>query len=161
MNLGLTFLCMLAMLPMTPKHKRNPLPTSDYKPITVYDDQRDPAADLQDALHEATRTKRKVLLEVGGDWCIWCHIMDNLFASHPGLAAFRDEHYVRLKVNFSKENPNEKFLSHYPAIPRYPHFFVLDSAGKLVCSEDTGKFEHGRNYNAKKVVAFLKKYARG
>ena len=160
MNLGLTLICMLAVLPVAPKHVRKPLPPSDYKPVTMYDDKRDPAQDLQAALQEAARTKRKVLLEVGGDWCIWCHIMDNLFDSHPGLKSFRDEHYVRVKISFSKENPNDKFLSHYPAIPRYPHFFVLDSAGKLVCSQDTGKFEHGRSYNVKKVSAFLKKYAK-
>ena len=149
--------CMLAMLPMTPKHKQEPLPApSDYKPVAVYDEARDPAKDLQDALHEAARTKRRVLLEVGGDWCIWCHIMDNLFDSHPRLAQFRDEHYVRVKINYSKGNPNDTFLSHYPQMARYPHFFVLDSAGNLLHSQDTGKFEHGRNYNPKKVSAFLK-----
>jgi len=158
MNPSLVLVGMFAMLPLSPKHGHKPaFPTSDYKPVAVYDDKRDPAKDLHEALAEAKRSKRRVLLEVGGDWCLWCHIMDNLFDSHPGLAAFREEHYVRVKIDYSQENPNEAFLSHYPRISRYPHFFVLDAEGNLVCSQDTRKFENGQTYNARKVGAFLKR----
>jgi hypothetical protein len=64
-----------------------------------------------------------------------------------------------LKVNYSKENPNETFLSHYPKIADYPHFFVLDSKGVLLHSQPTRGFEHGKKYNAGKIDAFLTKWA--
>ena len=154
-------LCLFVMVPMISKrgHKSPPAPPPDYKLVTVYDAARNPAKDLQDAMGEATRSQRRILLEVGGDWCVWCHIMDGFFEGHPALQKLRDSHYVTVKINFGKDNPNEEFLSHYPRIAQYPHFFVLDSQGKLVQSQDTGVFEHGRTYNSKKLASFLKKWA--
>ncbi len=122
-----------------------------------YDATRDPAKDLQAAITLATQSHRKILLEVGGDWCIYCNIMDQTFDKHPQLVRERDENYVTVKVNYSKENPNEAFLSKYPKIPAYPHFFVLDSKGVLLRSQPTHPFEHGNKYNAGKIDAFLKK----
>jgi len=154
-------LCLFVMVPLAPKrdHKSPPSAPSDYKPVTVYDAARNPAQDLQDAMVEATRSQRRILLEVGGDWCVWCNIMDGFFSSHPNLQKLRDSHYVRVKINYGKDNPNQEFLSHYPRIAQYPHFFVLDSQGKLVQSQDTGAFEHGRTYKSKKLASFLKKWA--
>jgi thiol:disulfide interchange protein len=156
-------LCLFVMVPMIPKrgHKSPPPAPSGYQPVTVYDAARNPAKDLQDAVGEATRSQRRILLEVGGDWCLWCHFMDGFFESHPDLQEFRDSHYVTVKINFGKDNPNEEFLSHYPRIAQYPHFLVLDSQGKLLQSQDTGVFEHGRTYNSKKLASFLKKWAPG
>ncbi|MGD0226172.1 MAG: thioredoxin family protein [Terriglobia bacterium] len=140
--------------------KSSPPPTpstSGYKPVTVYDVARDPAKDLQDAIAEATRTNKRILLEVGGDWCVYCNIMDTTFESHPRLQKLRDDNYVTVKINYSKENPNDKFLSKYPAIPDYPHFFVLDSKGALLQSQPTHRFEHGKTYNVGKIDAFLRR----
>jgi len=142
------------------RHKKVPPPApSNYTPVTVYDPARSPGKDLQDAIVEATRTQKRILLEVGGDWCIWCHIMDNLFQDHPDLQELRESRYVRVKINYGKDNPNEEFLSHYPRIADYPHFFVMDSKGALLHSQDTVVFQHGRTYSLKKLSAFLKKWA--
>ena len=126
---------------------------------TGYDAARNPAKDLQAAIEDATRTNRRILLEVGGDWCVYCGIMDATFQSHPALKKVLDERYVTLKVNFSKENPNEAFLSKFPQIIDYPHFFVLDSQGTLLRSQPTHPFEHGKTYNVGKLDSFLKKYS--
>ena len=110
---------------------------------------------------EARVTKRRILLEVGGDWSMWCHIMDNVFENHPDLRDFRAHNYVTVKVYYGRDNPNQSFLGKYPAILYYPHFFVLDSNGRFFHSQTTHRFESGGNYNAKKVEAFLRKWAPG
>lgn len=156
--------CLLAAISISAKSDRKtsqptPAPaSSDYRPVTVYDVSRDPAKDLQDAIAEATRTNKRILLEVGGDWCVYCSIMDSTFQEHSQLRKVRDAYFVTMKVNFSKENPNAVFLSHYPRIVDYPHFFVLDSKGALLHSQPTHSFEHGKKYNAGKIDAFLKKW---
>ena len=94
-----------------------------------FDSARDPAKDLQDAIAEATRTKKRILLEIGGDWSVYCNLMDLAFDSHPQLRKVRDGNYVTVKVHYSKDPPNEAFLSRYPAVPDYPHFFVGFSLG--------------------------------
>jgi thiol:disulfide interchange protein len=136
-------------------------PQAKAAPIPDYDPQRDPAQDLKIALAEARRTGRRVLLDVGGKWCSWCRTMDRFFDEHPGLLALREKNFVMLKVNYSPENKNEAFLGQYPKIPGYPHLFVLDSAGKLLHSQDTGALELGKSYDLEKFTAFLKQWAPG
>ncbi len=93
-----------------------------------FDPARDPARDLDSALKIAHAAGRRVLIEVGGEWCSWCHILDRFFEANPDLRRYRDANYVWLKVNWSPENTNQAFLRRYPAIDGYPHMFVLDAS---------------------------------
>jgi thioredoxin-related protein len=132
---------------------------SSYTPVAKYDPKRDAAHDISDAAAEAKRTNRRVLLEVGGEWCSWCHHLDDFFAAHSDLTSLRDKSFVTVKINFSEENPNKAVLGQYPAIEGYPHLFVLDSDGTLVHSQDTGTLEEGKSYNLDRFTAFLAYWA--
>lgn len=124
-----------------------------------FDPKRDAVKDIHDAVVKAKLTGKRVLLDVGGEWCIWCHRLDTLFATHPDLNSFLHGNFVVVKVNYSNENKNEKLLSRYPKIPGYPHLFVLDNDGGLLCSKDTGELESGKGHDPAKVMAFLKRWA--
>lgn len=128
---------------------------SPYTPVTKYDPKRDAARDIDDAVAEAKRTNRRILLEVGGEWCSWCHILDEYFDKHPDLTALRDKNFVTVKINFSEENPNKEVLARYGHINGYPHIFVLESDGKLLHSQDTEVFEEGRGYVLERLTTFL------
>ncbi|MFY9620828.1 MAG: thioredoxin family protein [Pyrinomonadaceae bacterium] len=132
---------------------------STYTPVTKYDAKRNAARDIDDAVAEAKRTNRRILLVVGGDWCSWCHTLDNYFAAHPELKALRDKNFVTVKINFTDEDPNEAVLSRYPRAEGYPHIFVLDSDGKFLHSQDTGVLESGNSYNLEKMTNFLTQWA--
>src|SRR3954468_689727 len=140
-------------------HARQKLSAAGYVPVLKYDPARNADQDIRDGVAEAKRTGKRVLLEVGGQWCIWCHIMDEYFEKHPDLLAFREKNFIMVKINFSDENKNERVLSRYPDVAGYPHIFVLDHDGKLLHSQDTGKLEEGRGYNLEKFMAFLKEWA--
>lgn len=129
---------------------------TDYQPVSAFDPGRDPAKDLQNTITEASKTHKNIILDVGGDWCIWCHRIDSFIKSSDDINSFIEKNYILMKVNYSPENKNEEFLSNYPKIQGYPHFFVLDENGKLLHSQDTGKLEEGKNYNAQKFIDFLK-----
>ena len=144
------------------RHARQKLavtPKAEYVPVLKYDPARNADQDIKDGVAEAKRTGKRVLLEVGGEWCIWCHIMDEYFEKHPDLLAFREKNFIMVKINFSDENKNEQVLSRYPKVAGYPHIFVLDTGGKLLHSQDTGQLEEGRGYNLDKFTAFLKEWA--
>lgn len=130
-----------------------------YVPAHTYDPARDAERDIRDAMAEAGRTGKRILLEVGGEWCIWCHIMDAFFEKNPELLALREKNFIMLKINFSEENKNEPALSRYPPINAYPHIFILDRDGKLLHSQDTGELEEGKSYNLARFMAFLKKWS--
>jgi thiol:disulfide interchange protein len=126
----------------------------------IFDPSRDAARDLQDAIAEASRTGRRVLVDVGGNWCGWCHEMERFIEAHQDLKALRDRNFVTVKVNFSPENKNEAVLSKYPKIPGYPHLFVLDKDGSLLHSQDTSRLEDGKSsYVLEKFTAFLNEWA--
>ena len=126
-----------------------------------FDPARDAAKDISDAVALAQKSHKRIILDVGGEWCIWCRRLDTLFETHDDLAAYLHEHFIPVKVNYSKENENTKVLSRYPAIPGYPHLFVLDENGKLLKSQDTGELESGKHHDPAKVMAFLRKWAPG
>jgi len=130
-----------------------------YEKVGKFDPKRDAAKDVQDAVVEATRAGKRILLDVGGEWCIWCHRLDTLFMQNKDLEEYRNAHYVVVKINYSKENENEAFLSKYPKIEGFPHLFVLEKDGKLLHSQDTGALESGKHHDRDKVFAFLKKWA--
>ena len=125
-----------------------------------FDPARDPASDLRAAVAEATRTGRRIILDVGGEWCSWCHILDRYIAANVDVKSRIDRGYVWLKINFSDDNKNESFLSKYPKIAGYPHLFVLESDGTLLHSQDTALLEEGPSYNLQKVVDFLDTWTR-
>ncbi|MCI0488734.1 MAG: thioredoxin family protein [Blastocatellia bacterium] len=130
-----------------------------YAPVTVYDPARDADKDIRDAVAEATRTGKRVLLEVGGQWCVWCRILDRYFEEHKELTEFKEKNFIMVKINYSEENENKTVLSRYPEIRGYPHLFVLDSGGKLLHSQDTAELEKGKSYDLEKFFAFLKKWS--
>ena len=130
-----------------------------YVPVTKFDPSRNGEKDIAAAVAEAQRTGRNVLLEVGGEWCSWCHILDKYFVDNPKLTELRDRNYVTVKINFSQENLNEALLSKYPTISGYPHLLVLDSSGKLLKSQETSALEEGKSYNLGRFTDFLNKWA--
>ena len=130
-----------------------------YIPVTKYDPKRNAETDIKDAVLEAQRTGKLVLVDVGGEWCVWCHILDKFFDQNPKLLEYREQNFVIVKINYSPENENDKVLSRYPRIPGFPHLFVLDTKGKLLHSQGTSELEAGKSYNAEKVYAFLRKWA--
>jgi thioredoxin-related protein len=130
-----------------------------YVPVTKYDAKRDAAADIQSAIKEAQRNKKRVLLEVGGEWCSWCHTLDKFFETHPDLLALREQNFITVKINFSEENENKEVLSRYAAIESYPHILILDSDGRFLHSQDTGVLESGKSYDLARLTEFLTKWA--
>jgi len=128
-------------------------------PTAGYDVTRSPADDLAEAITAAQATHKRILLEIGGAWCIWCHKLDYFFAQHSDAATFLDQHYITVKVNYSPENENTAFLAQYPPVAGYPHLFVLESDGALLHSQNTGDLESGDHHDYDKVMAFLRQWA--
>jgi thiol:disulfide interchange protein len=129
-------------------------------PNAKFDPARDATADIENALAEARNSNRRVILDVGGEWCGWCHVLDRYFVDHTDLREFRDKHYVWLKVNYSPENQNARALARYGEIVAYPWLFVLDENGKLLVSQRTAPLEQGASYDFDKMKTFLARWVK-
>ncbi len=132
---------------------------SGYLPVHKFDPRRDAAADIQAAITEARKTGKRIILDVGGDWCQYCHQMDQFFQEHPDLLQLREKNFITVAVFYSSENKNEQVLSHYSKVLGVPHFFVLEKDGSLLHSQHVLELRTGGNYNPDKMKEFLTKWA--
>lgn len=123
-----------------------------------FDPARDAEKDIADAMEKAKASGKKILLDVGGEWCIWCHKMDLFIKRHEKLNDAIEEKFIVVKVNYSKENKNENVLSKYPKVDGYPHLFVLDSTGEFLHSQNTAELEKNKAYDLDKFLAFVNKF---
>ncbi len=131
----------------------------NYPPYsTHYNPARDPFADGRAAIALAKATRRRILIEVGGDWCIWCHALDKFIKSDKQIEQVLYQTFVVLKVNVSDENSNEKFLAAFPENLGYPHMYVTDMDGQVIHSQDTAKFLTNLKYSKQKFLTFLNKW---
>ena len=90
-------------------------PIDSTKPTSEQHQKFDPAAGCKERysgmpLAQAKKSHKRILLDVGGEWCIWCHRLDSLFLQNKDLAEYLNKHYVVVKINVSKENKNQEFL---------------------------------------------------
>ena len=132
---------------------------SDFVEVDRYDPSRAAAKDLADAEAEAQKTGKNVFVEFGGDWCVWCHIMDRTFTDNPDLLKLREDNYILVKINVSRENENKEVLQRFKGIEGFPWIVILDADGKVLKSKDSAELESGKGYDLKRFRSFLKKYA--
>ena len=130
-----------------------------YAAEKIFDPTRDAVKDLRAAEQQAQAEHKNILMDVGGNWCRWCILVDRTLSQDPELHALLEKNYVVLRVNFSKENENTSFLSRYPAATGYPAWYVLSAGGKLLKAEDTSELESnhklGAGYNKDALRTFL------
>lgn len=122
----------------------------------AFDPQRDPAKDLATAEVEAQRGGKRIVLEVGESACDAAHKLADAFNTHGDLRRYRDHHFVWLRVNASKENPNTAFLQNYAlqgACP--PQLAVLDAHGQLLSTQAAEALQRDGAWSPAQVQAWL------
>ena len=96
---------------------------------------------MQTAIIRATAENKRIIIDIGGEWCGWCIQMDNYFLQHKDLAKLRDKNFIWVKVNMSEGNENKEFLGKYPKISGHPHLYVLEKDGSVLHSQNTSDIE--------------------
>lgn len=124
-------------------------------PPPLFDPEREPVADVRAAFERAVLDQKNVLLELGGDWCIWCHRLERFIRSHPELLYLRSFGFVHVKVHVEQDETDNDFIQRLPGFDGIPHFFVYQATGELLHSQDTELLEEGESYNYEKVWTFL------
>lgn len=110
--------------------------------------------DIQNALKLAKKEHKNVLIQAGGNWCIWCLRFNNYVQKTPELKQIVDKNYIYYHLNWSPENKNEKILTSYGNPGNkfgYPVFIILDENGKQLHTQDSAVLEEGSGYSLTKV----------
>ncbi len=124
-----------------------------------YDPERDPFEDGNYALQNAKETQRRVLIEVGGDWCTWCHVLEKFISTTSTVYSQLHDNFVVLKVNFSDTNENKLFLDGLPKITGYPHLFITENDGSIVYSGNIVQLLENGKYSKERFNYFLDEWS--
>lgn len=128
--------------------------------VHLYNPQANAQADIDAAVAKAKAAKKHVLVQVGGNWCIWCIRFHDLVDSTAVLKDYLNKNYETVLLNWSPENKNEKILRKFnnPGRFGFPVFLVLDGDGKLIHTQNSAYLEEGNGHSVKKITEFLKNW---
>jgi thiol:disulfide interchange protein len=141
------------------RQTRAETPGLSHTPANTYDPARNAVADIDGAIAEARKAGKRVILDIGGDWCPWCRTLDSFFQEHPDLLKLRDQNFITVPVYYGSGNKNKQALSLYSKVLGIPHFFVLDANGALLHSQHMVDLQTGGNYSPDKMKGFLIKWS--
>ncbi len=112
---------------------------------------------VEQALAEAQRDHKNVLLMTGGNWCGWCHLLHEVLSENDTLRPLLHENYVLVMV---ESKADQAVLEKWEIQPQgVPYLTVLDPAGNKLTDQETGALEEGPKHDPEKVAAFLEKWA--
>lgn len=113
--------------------------------------------DVTAALTKARKEGKNVMLQIGGNWCIWCYRYDGFVKADTALNRITNENFVVYHLNYSPENKNLDYLKTlgFPQRFGFPVFVILDAKGQRLHTQDSALLEKGKSYDAEKVKSFL------
>jgi len=130
-----------------------------------YNPKADAQADINKLVAQAKKEGKNIIIQAGGNWCIWCLRFNNFVQNTPELKSIVDKNYLYYHLNYSPDNKNEKVFAKYIDIKEkqfYPFFIVLDKNGKVIhILKDSSVLEDEKSasgYNLDKVKEFFDKW---
>ena len=125
----------------------------------LYPEGVDAKAEIAEALESAKKTRRRVLLIFGGNWCYDCHVLDAAFHSKE-IEPTLNRNFIVVHVNIGEYDKNLDLADKYgiPLKKGVPAAAVLKGDGTLVVSQKNQEFEKARSMTTDAVLAFLEKW---
>jgi Thioredoxin-like len=125
----------------------------------LYPPNVDARAEIKLAMARAKEQHKRVILVFGANWCYDCHVLD--YALHqPDLAKVVVPNFIVVHVDIGEGKLNNDIAAEYktPLEHGVPALAVLDSAGKVLYSDQHGEFEKARSMDPDELMAFLEKW---
>lgn len=129
--------------------------------VKPYHPEEDAEAKLAELVKQAQKEHKNIMIQAGGNWCIWCLRFNDYVQKTPELKSIIDENYLYYHLNYSKENKNEALFNQFDnpgAKYGYPVFIVLDENGKMIHTQDSAVLEDGDGYSLEKVKEFFNQW---
>ena len=119
----------------------------------------DAHAEIQEALTEAAKGHKRVIVVFGADWCYDCHVLDLAF-KRTDIAPVLNKNFEVVHIDVGQGDKNQDIMQRYqvPMAKGIPAIAVLDSSGKLLYAQQGGEFEKARVLGPEDVIAFLNKW---
>ena len=127
----------------------------------LYNPKADAEKDIAAAVKKAKAEHKFVLMQAGGNWCIWCKRFSLAVANDAKLDSIVNADFIFYHLNFSSENKNEKLFAQYGYPQRFgfPVFIILDDNGNRIHTQNSEYLEEGKGYSKEKVAEFFEAWS--
>lgn len=128
---------------------------------TLYNPAADAREDIAAAVKRAAVENKHVFLQLGGNWCGWCILYNNLVTTNDTFKTYIEKNYVTVHINYSQENFNDEVFKSlgYPQRFGFPVFVILDANGKRLHTQNSAYLEKGKGHDTEKVLEFLQNWS--
>ncbi|WP_375380040.1 thioredoxin family protein [uncultured Sphingomonas sp.] len=133
------------------------------KPLPLpYDTQADADAAIAAARARAIRTHKRLLIDLGGNWCLDCRILAGTVAL-PELKTFVDRHFEIVTVDIGRFDKNAQVAARYGVKGRLagvPAVLIVDPrSDRLINTGHETALSDARHMNPQALADWLAQWA--
>jgi thiol-disulfide isomerase/thioredoxin len=103
-----------------------------------YDEGADARAAVAAARLQAQRQHKRLLIDLGGNWCLDCRVLAGIMGL-PEMKAYLDKHFVLVKVNIGRFDTNGEIAARYGITDRLkgvPAVLAVDPVTNRLLNRD-------------------------
>jgi len=130
-------------------------------PDHPYDETANADAAVDAAFTKARETHRRVMLDLGGNWCGDCRVLAGIM-ERPEMKRFIDQHYVLVSVDVGRFNKNLQVPARFGITGRLvgvPTVLVANADGTLVNRNDVFALADARSMTPQAIADWLAQWA--
>ncbi|MDR6181599.1 thioredoxin family protein [Asaia bogorensis] len=115
---------------------------------------------VEEAFATAARTKRKVLIDFGGNWCPDCRMLAGIF-EQPEVAQWLESQFVVVPVNVGRIDQNLDIAKQYGVtIHEVPTVLIVTPGRTLLNADGANTLGNARAMSTQAVLDLLDKWNR-
>jgi len=126
-----------------------------------YDEHANADAAVAAAFDRAKKSHKRVLIDLGGNWCVDCVVLAN-FLKLPEMQRFMAAHYEVVAVDVGRFDRNQQIPARFGITGRLkgvPTLLVATPDGKLVNGNEVFVTAEASTMTPAALAAYLAKYA--
>lgn len=134
------------------------LPVATVQP---YNEAANADAQVAAAFARAKKSNKRVLIDLGGNWCVDCIVLAN-FVRLPEMRRFMEAHYEEVLVDVGRFNRNLQIPARFGITERLkgvPALLIATPDGKLVNGDNVFATADAHSMTPQALAAYLAKYA--
>ncbi|HKQ45060.1 MAG TPA: thioredoxin family protein [Rhizomicrobium sp.] len=125
-----------------------------------YDEAANADVQVAAAFARAQKSQKRVLIDLGGNWCPDCIVLTNLMKL-PQMRRFMDRHYELVMVDVGRFNRNLQIPARFgiAKLRGVPALLIATPGGTLINKDNVFATTDARNMTPQAIADYLAKYA--
>ena len=129
--------------------------------VQPYNETANAEAQVAAAFARAKKSHKRVLIDLGGNWCVDCIVLAN-FVRLPEMRRFMAAHYEEVLVDVGRFNRNLQIPARFGVTKKLegvPALLIATPDGRLVNGDNIFATADAHSMTPQAIAAYLAKYA--